>query len=188
MSKSLANKIGEGISPQQFMDGMTTNKDAFVSQYNEYAWSNEDDKAYFESLNFRDDLRCMILCSDWCGDVIRNIPVVFRAMETAGIPTEVLIKEQHPDVMSQFLTMGGEAIPIVIFTDTGGYVLGQWGPRPKDVQAVMVEFKKNNTDRNAPDYEGNLKAAYAEMGKHYGEGTGYYAAIISELRDLIADF
>lgn len=188
MSKSVANYIGSGISPKQFIDGMTKNKEAFLARYHEFTWPDEDDRAFFESLNFRDDLRCLVLCADWCGDVIRNIPVVFKAMETAGIPTEVLIKEEHPDVMAQFLTMGGEAIPIVIFSDTGGYVLGQWGPRPKHVQEVMVEFKTNHPDREAPDYEANLKVAYEEMGKRYGESTDYYQAIISELRDLIAEF
>ena len=56
---------------------------------------------------------------DWCGDVARNIPVVFRAMETAGIETEVLIMEENLDVMDQFLTMGARSIPVVIISDTG---------------------------------------------------------------------
>src|SRR5690606_20767517 len=119
---------------------------------------------------------------DWCGDVIRNIPVVFRALENSGIPTEVLIKEENMDVMQQFLTGGGEAIPIVIFTDTGGFVLGHWGPRPKHVQTVMNEFKQNNPDRNAPDYQEKIQIARAEMGKQYGEGTDYHAVIVKELR------
>lgn len=96
---------------------------------------------FFESLNNRDDLRCLIIAADWCGDVVRNVPVVFRAMETGGIPVEVLIMEQNLDVMDQFLTAGGRSIPVVIFTDTSGHVLDQWGPRPQHVQAVMNQFR-----------------------------------------------
>lgn len=188
MSKSLDDKFGTGISPQQFMDGMTNNKEDFLSIYNGFEWADDDDREFFASLNYRDDLRAFILCADWCGDVVRNIPVVFRALEQTGMPVEVLIKEQHMDVMSQFLTMGGEAIPIVIFTDTGGYVLGQWGPRPAHVQEVMVQFKQNHPDREASDYQDNLKAAYAEMAQRYGEGSGYQATIVAELRDLISGF
>ena len=70
MAKTVAEKLGKGISPSQFVDGMTRNKETFVSLYDEFQWPSEDDKAYFESLNNRDDLRCRILMADWCGDVV----------------------------------------------------------------------------------------------------------------------
>ncbi|WP_425387722.1 thioredoxin family protein [Aneurinibacillus terranovensis] len=40
------------------------------------------------------------------------------------------------------------AIPFVIFTDANVNVLGKWGPRPANVQAIMTAFKKENPDRN----------------------------------------
>src|SRR5690606_32735057 len=127
-------------------------------------------------------------CADWCGDVVRNIPVVFHALEAAQMPVDVLIMEQHLDLMDQFLTMGGRSIPVVIFADTGGHVMGTWGPRPQHIQEVMVSFKQNNPDRNAADYEENLQAARKEIGARYGEGAEYQKFIIQELRDLISGF
>lgn len=188
MSRNLADKLGKGLKPQAFIDGMTKNRDKFVEWGERFEWGSDDDREFFESLVNRDDLRCVIIASDWCGDVVRNIPVVFRALEHSGIPVEVLIMEEHLDTMDQFLTMGGRSIPVVIFTDTGGFVLGTWGPRPKHVQEVMVRFKQENPDRNAPDYEEKLKAARAELIARYGEGTGYQQAIIRELRELISTF
>lgn len=128
-----------------------------MDYYNGFAWDNEEDKEYFDSLNNRDDLRCVIIAADWCGDVVRNIPVVFKALENSGVPVEVLIIEQNYDVIDQFLTNGGRSIPIVVFTDTGGFVLGHWGPRPTKVQAVMTQFKQENPDREAPDYNEKFK-------------------------------
>ncbi|TVY06849.1 thioredoxin family protein [Paenibacillus cremeus] len=188
MSANLADKLRKGLSPQQFIDGMTKNQEKFQEWYDKFAWENADDKEFFESLNNRDDLRCLILMADWCGDVVRNVPAVFRALEISGIPVEVLIKEEHPDVMAQFLTGGGEAIPIVIFTDFSGHVLGHWGPRPAHVQAVMTKFKQENPDREAPDYQDKIKVARAEMGNQYGEGTGYQSVIVKELRELLSSF
>jgi hypothetical protein len=188
MSTNLSDKLRTGLKPQQFIDSMEKNQDKFLEWYNSFHWDHAEDKEYFDSLNNRDDLRCLILCSDWCGDVVRNIPVVFRALEDSGVPVEVLIMEQNLDVMDQFLTMGGRGIPIVIFTDTGGFVLGQWGPRPKHVQAVMTQFKLENPDREAPDYNEKIGVARAEMGRQYGEGTGYQAVIVKELRELISSF
>lgn len=188
MSQNVADKLGKGLAPQQFIDAMTKNKDTFVDWYNRFEWSSDDDRDFFESLSNRDDLRCLILAADWCGDVVRNVPVVFRVLENSGMPVEVLIMEENLDTMDQFLTMGGRSIPIVIFADTGGFVLGQWGPRPQKVQEAMVQFKQANPDRNAADYDDNLKATRAEIMARYGEGTGYHAVIAKELRDLISTF
>jgi hypothetical protein len=188
MSVNLADKFRTGLKPQQFIESMEKNKDQFLTWYNTYEWDLADDKEFFESLNNRDDLRCLILASDWCGDVVRNIPVVFRALENSGIPVEVLVMEQNLDVMDQFLTGGGRGIPIVIFADTGGFVLGQWGPRPSHVQAVMTKFKQENPDREAADYNEKIQGARTEMMRQYGDGRGYQAVIVKELRDLISTF
>jgi hypothetical protein len=188
MANNLAEKLRTGLKPKAFMEGMSKNKEAFMDWYEKFVWADEEDREFFQGLNNRDDVRCLILAADWCGDVVRNVPVLFKVTEEAGIPTEVLFMEENLDVMEQFLTMGGRAIPIAIFTDTGGFVLGKWGPRPEHVQAVMRQFKQENPDRNAPDYDEKIKVARAEMGKQYGEGTAYQAVIVKELRNLLSGF
>lgn len=183
---NVSYKFRTGLTPKQFMDSMTRNQEAFQSGYEQFQWASDEDREFFESLNHRDDIRVLILAADWCGDVVRNIPVVFRALEVSGFPVEVLILEDNLDLMDQFLTMGGRSVPIVIFADTGGHVLGQWGPRPKHVQEVMVRFKQENPDREAPDYEGKLAETRKLLIEKYGEGNEVHAVIISELRDLIS--
>lgn len=187
MSKNLYSLLGAGLSPEQFIEGMTKNREKLQEWMDSFGWQ-EEERAYFESLRNRDDLRCLILAAEWCGDVVRNVPVVLKALEPSGIPVRILIMEEHPEVMDQFLTMGGKAIPIVIFTDAGGYVLGHWGPRPKHVQEAMTAFKLANPDREAADYQEKLGEARQEMGRRYGEGTGYHRTIVSELRELISSF
>jgi len=186
MSKNLANKLNKGISTQQFIDSFQNNKETFQNWQSQFEWPSEDDREYFESINNRDDLRCLVLAAEWCGDVVRNLPVVFKALEVTGIPTEVLVMEDHLETMDEFLTMGGRAIPIVIFTDTGGHVLGQWGPRPSHVQEAMTAFKLANPDRDAADYQEKLTETRQEMGRRYGEGTGYQSIIVKELRELLS--
>ncbi|WP_054957405.1 thioredoxin family protein [Paenibacillus dakarensis] len=186
MAINLANKLGSGISPKQFMDGMEKNREEFQANYEQFEWNNNEDREFFESLQFRDDLRVLILAADWCGDVVRNVPVVFRALETAGMETEVFVMEQHLDLMDQFLTIGGRSVPVVIFADTGGYVLGQWGPRPAHVQKYMIEFKKENSDREAPDYQEKLALVRQDIIQAYGKGNESGAVVISELRELIS--
>lgn len=188
MKQNVANKFGQGLTPRQFVESMTKNQQAFEAWYEKFVWENEDDREFFESLNHRDDLHVLILAADWCGDVVRNVPVVFRILETAGIRTEVLILEQNLDLMDDFLTMGGRSVPVVIFADTGGYVLGQWGPRPEHVQSLMRTFKQENPDREAADYDSKIAEVRKAMGQAYGEGTESHAVIVKELRSLISGF
>lgn len=188
MSKLLASKLNQGISPEQFVAGMTRNREAFQSWSERFAWPDAETEAYFASFNNRDDIRCMIIAADWCGDVVRNMPVLFRVNEQAGIPTEVMIMEQNLDLIDAYLTMGGRAIPIALYTDTGGHPLGQWGPRPAYVQEVMNAFKRDNPDREAPDYQEKIAVVRQEMGRRYGEDTAYQTLIVQELRELLSGF
>ncbi|MEF2246165.1 thioredoxin family protein [Paenibacillus sp. IITD108] len=185
MSTNLLDKINKGITPGQFIEGMTKNKEQFEQWKTAFAWKNEEDRQFFQALSKRDDLLCFILMADWCGDVVRNVPVIFNALEISNIPVEVLIIEEHMETMDQFLTLGGRSIPIVIFTNKKGAVLGQWGPRPQYVQEPMIAFKKANPDREAADYQTNLAETRKEIIRRYGEGTGYQADIITELRALL---
>ncbi|UHA74747.1 thioredoxin family protein [Paenibacillus sp. 481] len=186
MSKNVADVLGKGLSPQSYIDTMEKNKDKFQAWSDQFAWTSDEEREFFESLQFRDDLRCLIIAAEWCGDCVRNVPVVLRALEATQIPTEILIMEQFTETLDNFLTLGGRSIPVVIFADTGGHVLAQWGPRPVDVQAHMVAFKQANPDREAADYQDNLKVVKQQMLVQYGEGTAYQARIVNELREVLS--
>ncbi|WEK55175.1 MAG: thioredoxin family protein [Candidatus Cohnella colombiensis] len=186
MSFQLSNKLYQGISPQQYVDGMTKNVDKFKAVLDGFTWDDTELEQFFDSLNNRDDLRCMIIAADWCGDCVRNVPVVFKATEKAGIPTEVFIMEQHLDFIDEYLTLGGRSIPVVLFTDTGGHLLGKWGPRPAHVQEVMIAFKGANPDREAADYQENLTVARTEMTRRYEEESSYQTIVLNELEQILS--
>lgn len=184
MSVQITEKIGKGISTEQFIQQMTKNQEQFMEWYEKFTFENEADREFFQGFQERTDLRSQIIAADWCGDVIRNVPVLFRLVEAMKLPCEVMVMEEHLDLIDQFLTMGGRAIPIMLVTDGNGTVLGKWGPRPEHVQAVMRSFKEQNPDRNADDYQEKLKETYKQMLIQYGEGTGYQQVIITECREL----
>lgn len=106
-------------------------------------------------------------------------------MEAAHIPTEVLIMEDHLETIDQFLTMGGRSIPVVLFVDEGGDVVGRWGPRPTYVQEPMVAFKAENPNRDAPDYQEKLQATRQEIMRRYGTDTAYQKLIVEEIADIL---
>lgn len=186
MTKNVGKKFGKGLSPKQFVEAMTKNQDKFQEWSNRFQWAEHKNVEFFQTLETQPSkLHCFILAADWCGDVIRNVPVVFHVLERANIPVEVLIMEENLDVMDEFLTMGGRSIPIVLFTNQAGDVVGQWGPRPKYIQEPMVGFKQKYTDKTSPEYEENLKKAREEVIRRYGDGTEYQSLIVQELREIL---
>ncbi|MDO3412799.1 thioredoxin family protein [Saccharibacillus sp. CPCC 101409] len=185
-TSNLKARFGSGLSPQGFIDAMQKNKEKFEAGYRDFEWSSEEDRGFFESLQGRDDLRAVILAADWCGDVVRNVPVVFRVLETADIPVDVLILEENFDLMDEYLTMGGRSVPVVILADTDGEPLVKWGPRPEKVQELMRKFKSENPDRSAADYEEKMAIVRMQMAGRYGEGTEIHPVIVHELRTLLA--
>ncbi|MED4585186.1 thioredoxin family protein [Brevibacillus choshinensis] len=198
MSKSLnlKHKIGQGISPHSFMEnmeirtmelsGIPNTKEQMILNYETFSWTCAEDELFFGSIRDHEDLYCLILCTDWCPDVIWNVPVLFRVMEQARIATEVLKMEDHLETMDLFLTDGGRAQPIAVLMKTSGEVLGKWGARPAYIQAVMDRFKANHPDKQEPKYQESLNETYREIGSLYRTGNEYQRVMLEELKELFS--
>lgn len=83
-------------------------------------------------------LRMLVLADDWCGDATNTVPVLARLMEVSeSVDLRVVSRDLFPDVMDRHLTHGGRAIPMAILLSADGRPLGQWGPRPTELQALV---------------------------------------------------
>ncbi|GLV13621.1 hypothetical protein Heshes_13050 [Alicyclobacillus hesperidum] len=110
MSVNMAGYIGKGLSPQDFITGMTRNQDAFTSWYHQFTWPSVESRQFFGGLSeTATGLHCIIIGADWCGDVVRNVPVVLRLMEEAAIPVEILVLEEHLELVDTHFFDDGRA-------------------------------------------------------------------------------
>lgn len=199
MAINLKHMIGQGWTSTRFMkemqarkmqlSGIPDTKARFAEIYESFALpAGEAGASVASSLRRATDLRVFLLCTDWCPDVIWNVPVLLRVLEDAGIPVEVLPMEAHAETMDLFLTDGGRAQPIAVFIRRDGQVLGRWGARPAYIQAVMDRFKRDNPDKTQPDYGALLDGVYREIGELYNAGRVYQEAIVEELAVLLRQF
>lgn len=84
--------------------------------------------------------KLLVIAEDWCGDASSTIPIVAKLTDTVpGLELRVLLRDQHPEVMDRYLTNGSRSIPIVIALDAQFRELGHWGPRPRALQAWVME-------------------------------------------------
>lgn len=194
---NLKHEIGRGIAPQQFMDGMQTltmelsdipdTKAQFHRNYEQFHWRHESDERFFSELTQKSGLHCLILTTDWCPDVIWNVPVLLRVMEQAGIAIEILQMEEHLDTLDLFLIDGGRAQPIALLLNASGDVAGKWGACPAYIQSVMDKFKRDHPDRQSPKYKEDISDVYRQIGALYHDVARYQDAMIAELRALLTD-
>ncbi|MEO0338470.1 MAG: thioredoxin family protein [Bacteroidota bacterium] len=82
-----------------------------------------------------------VLTEPWCGDAAQILPVLEKLQAlNPNIVMGMLLRDDHLDLMDQFLTDGTRSIPKVIITDAKTHqVLGTWGPRPFIAHGMMMK-------------------------------------------------
>lgn len=90
-----------------------------------------------------DQLNWLVLTEAWCGDAAQNIPILSKmANASSKIHLRFLLRDENLDVMDQYLTNGGRAIPKLIILDQDFNEIASWGPRPSEVQNMVLENKR----------------------------------------------
>ncbi len=104
---------------------------------------SEDLLQNIEQINI--DMIWIVVTEAWCGDAAQILPVINKiAMTTPKIELKILLRDDNPEVMNQFLTNGSKSIPKLIVLDKYSLeILNVWGPRPAAIQAVMTELKNS---------------------------------------------
>jgi hypothetical protein len=86
--------------------------------------------------------RLLVIAEDWCGDASSTVPVLARLCELVpGLELRIVLRDANPAVMDEYLTDGTRSIPIVIALDEAFRELGHWGPRPRLLQAWVMEHR-----------------------------------------------
>lgn len=94
-------------------------------------------------------LTLLAITETWCGDAAQNLPIINNiAKQTDYLTLRTIWRDEHPELMDQFLTNGSRSIPKVIVLDGENHVLGSWGPRPQKLQALVASLK----EKGAVDY------------------------------------
>lgn len=93
----------------------------------------------------------LVLTESWCGDAAQIIPILSAIAEQSdNIILRLILRDEHPEVMDNFLTYGGRSIPkLIIFEPESEKVLDTWGPRPQEAQ----EFRQSLMDQGVDKHE-----------------------------------
>jgi hypothetical protein len=104
----------------------------------------------------------LTLTEGWCGDAAQILPV-FNAVASLNPNIEllVLLRDENLDIMDEYLTNGGRAIPKIIFLEKQNLKeLAHWGPRPKEAHELYWGLK--NAGKNYEEITTPLHTWYAK--------------------------
>jgi hypothetical protein len=139
------DRFAQGMTVQQYLDQMGTNKEMFMKFLSEVKIKSED-KAALAKLGKK--LKVMAITEDWCGDALYNVPVLFKLVEgNPDIELRVFLRDKNPDIMDQYLNKGSfRSIPVFAFFDENMQEVARLLERPQklteEIEAKMLEARK----------------------------------------------
>ncbi|HEX6796238.1 MAG TPA: thioredoxin family protein [Ktedonobacterales bacterium] len=134
-------RFAQGMSYDEFKQQMTRNRERLEANELSVQLRPEDLAAF---KNLPQPLDVLVLAEDWCADVIDNLPVLERIAEESGkLNLRIFLRDQHPDLMDQFLNQGQfRSIPVFAFFDGQFNEIGHFIERPQSVTARRAELRR----------------------------------------------
>lgn len=95
--------------------------------------------------NVQSEMLWVVIVESWCGDVPQNLPFLEAvSRQTNNIKLQIILRDDNPDIMDQFLTNGTRSIPKLICFDLHTFdVAGTWGPRPAGAVELVKTLLKD---------------------------------------------
>ena len=87
----------------------------------------------------------LVISEGWCGDAAQILPILNKMALASDkrIDLKIVLRDDNDELMSQYLTNSGKAIPkIIVICKEAGIVRTDWGPRPKGATELLANYKK----------------------------------------------
>lgn len=164
------------VTPERFSQGFTypdyiaqikVNKARFEEFYQNFRVKPEDAQA-LKALTQKSNgpAKMLALGEDWCGDVVRGLPVLAKVAEAVGLELRIFPRDEHQDIMNEFLKEGKYmSIPTAVFYTRDHQYICHWIERPvvaaKEMQEIEEAIRAENPGINDQDFgrERRLRSA-----------------------------
>ena len=177
-------RFASGVTYEQYTGQIERNQDRFQMNY-EGTTVSEEDAAALRALVAKPNgpAKLLVLGEDWCPDVYRGLPVLAKIAEAAGMELRVFPRDQHLDIMNEFLKDGEyQSIPTAVFYTNDHQYIMHWIERPQQANDEMHLMRKL--------YEGRTREEAAPDVRAFQEGpvwAGWRDATVKEIRELLEE-
>jgi hypothetical protein len=149
----------QGMTMDQYLAQMGTNKDKFVEFLQTIKISPEDKQAldkYGKKLNI------LVITEDWCGDALYNVPVLAKMVEgNPNIEMRLFLRDKNKELMDQYLNQGMyRSIPVFAFFDENMREVARFIERPpaqtEEIEKKMLETRRALRAERHLDWRGGV--------------------------------
>ena len=179
-------RFQKGFTYQDYIGQIKVNKARFDGFYENFKVAPEDAAALKQLAGRpKGPAKMLVLGEDWCGDVIRGMPMLARVADAAGLEMSIFPRDQHHDIMNEYLKNGEwMSIPVAVFYTKEHDYICHWIERPISAELEIAEIGESIRAEN-PDIDEQA------FGRARRERTAARAAdwqqdSVTELKDLLA--
>jgi hypothetical protein len=111
----------------------------------------------------QEDQLWLVITEAWCGDAAQNIPYLVKLAElNPRIQLRFILRDEHPEVMDEYLTEGARSIPkLIAMTSDLSCELFTWGPRTAKAHQLVLDYKKDSHGMSYMEFSETLHLWYA---------------------------
>jgi thiol-disulfide isomerase/thioredoxin len=178
-------RFDQGFKYPDYMAQIKVNKARFDGFYTGFKVRPEDARA-IQTLSRKPDgpAKMLVLGEDWCGDVVRGLPTLARLAEATGLDLRIFPRDQHLDIMNEFLNKGRyQSIPVAVFYTKDHRYLCHWIERPeeaiKETAEIEAAIKKEKPNLNEQEFALERRARTAS------HATAWQQATVQEIREAL---
>jgi len=136
-------RFDSALSYADYLASIAVNRDQFEHYYGT-AHLTDDDVAFFRNAAALTSgpARMLVIAEAWCPDVFRGVPVLARIAEASGITMKIVLRDENPDIMDEFLLNGrARAIPAAVFYTRDHQYSTHWIERPAVAHAEIARLR-----------------------------------------------
>jgi len=141
--ENLKERFFQGQTFKEYLSTVKENKSQWGNNYNQYEVS-PDTKNILSQI--KQKFYVLAIAEDWCGDAVRNLPVMAKLVEALpDCELRVIRRDLNLDLMERYAIDGKKKIPTVIFFDSNFKEMAVWIEKPGNAWQLQEKFK------NEPD-------------------------------------
>ena len=136
-------RFDRALSYVDYHAAIAVNRDQFQHYY-DIARLTDGDIEFFKKAAERPSgpAKILVIAEAWCPDVFRGVPVFARIAEASGMTMKVVLRDENPDIMDEFLLNGtARAIPVAVFYTRDHQYITHWTERPAVAQAEVARIR-----------------------------------------------
>ena len=136
-------RFGQGMTYDEYMETVKVNKARIEEYYSNVSLGSDQTEALRELAGTEGGpAKMMVIGEDWCGDVVRELPVLARVAEAAGLELRIFPRDENHDIMNEFLKEGlYMSIPVAVFYDQGHEYICHWIERSEAANREQGEIE-----------------------------------------------